>query len=299
MLRAARVEREDAAAFNVSNTPSCELPLEALQHGLSHRLHALSSPKRVKPLIWIHLHKAAGTFMCAMAQLANESVVKPSDNCNWLPHDDFKQSDDFRIHPSCHFRYQYFKKHGYTYGQLEREVKDTDLCWETFDYGVMLREPIAYMRSVLNFAGRRFKDSTYITTKVDQFRREYELEANSTQLRTDAADSKRVKTSRFLDNMQTRLLANAIDVPAGKISKEHVALARKRIRQMRAVFRVEDLGSHSEQLFRELGWQFVSVPTDGQKINACDQSYDFTPEQEKWLRQVNEHDIAIYESIKS
>merc|ERR1712048_1191666 len=95
-------------------------------------------------MLWVHIHKAAGTTMCALAKINGERVVKPNRNCNW----DFDGSIDILTTstPSCKGRADHFNKNGYTWGQIERELYDGAICPD-FDYGIMLRDPIKLRQS--------------------------------------------------------------------------------------------------------------------------------------------------------
>ena len=44
---------------------------------------ALPDHSRRKPVLWLHMHKAGGTFMCSQAAKENERIISPSFNCNF------------------------------------------------------------------------------------------------------------------------------------------------------------------------------------------------------------------------
>ena len=108
-----------------------------------------------KPVVWIHLHKAAGTLVCNLAMLNNESVVQPSKVCNL--NDDQEVGDGVTgmgssaRRFSCSDRLRHYREGGFTWGQIERDVSPSEYQGCGFVTGVMLREPTALARSVLQY----------------------------------------------------------------------------------------------------------------------------------------------------
>eukprot|EP00971_Amphidinium_carterae_P310043 6160974-Amphidinium_carterae.1 len=94
-----------------------------------------------------------------MASIAREKIVRPQSNCNWKLHDGYHASGKRSIFAiSCKDRAEYYAKNGYTYSQIERELWPSDECWEQFTYGVMLREPLALMKSEMNYRGQLYPE---------------------------------------------------------------------------------------------------------------------------------------------
>lgn len=246
---------------------------------------------RQKPLMWVHIHKAAGTLMCHLAPLAYERIVLPNSNCNWNPQDMFGTSGNPEAGPTCLERMHYFEKHGYTYGQIERELWDSDYCWDHFDYAVMLREPIDLMHSSLNY-----------NKKFYHGKGKAALHVLKDHMRTGRHHSA-VQWHEFLilDNMQVRLLANALDVPAGQIDDSHVEKAKQVLNNFKAVGALEDLSSNALSFFGKLGWEpHMASHVRGPKKNHVKVDVlDFTPDEEDWLRDHNKYDIALYQYARS
>lgn len=245
--------------------------------------------KRGKPLLWVHIHKAAGSFMCMMAKRAGENIVVPNDgNCNWKLKDGYGQSG--RYTPACQERASYFQSHGFTYGQVERELKDSDVqCAAHFAFGVMLREPVDLMHSNLNFNMKLFNG------KGRQTINEFRLMLNSPS--KEYAGPHQWPEWKVLDNYQTRLLADAVDVPAGGVTMAHLNKARERLASFQVVARVEDLRQSGYAMFNSLGWDGSSLARHigGPRVNH--QSHDvfsFTAEEVAFLRQVNHLDIQLH-----
>merc|ERR1719277_1054136 len=98
-----------------------------------------------------------------------------------------------------------------------------------------------------------------------------------------------------LDNFQTRLLANAFDVPAGKLTQQHADLARQRLDGFEVVARVEDLVTRGADMFQALGWGRHLASHIRTKPNTVhNDRLDFTPQEAQWLRELNHWDIELY-----
>jgi len=119
------------------------------ENGLKTRKKGQKATNRSRPMMWIHIHKNAGTTMCALAHKNGEKVVTPHFNCNWRGHDQAFLTGKHRF-TSCDTRQQKFADQGATWGQIEREVHSDDFC-EGFEYGIMLRDPVEHAVSSTRF----------------------------------------------------------------------------------------------------------------------------------------------------
>jgi hypothetical protein len=262
---------------------------------------------RRKPLVWVHLHKAGGTLMCKLAKI-NENVVRPENNCNWDGHDGWKMSGKPSVRTSCKERAQMFHESGYTYGQIEREIDDDEVC-NDFRYGVMFREPLALMQSIVNF------EFWYQTKKEHDGYSQPFLEFPADikkwlkgKIKEEAVPGNERVPWAWLDNFQTRFLANAFDVPVGQISKEHLARARAFLKKNDFTVQVlEDLPTQGKKLFNKLGWRwnphalkekhnsFAKIQRDPEQKT---ESRAFTPEEIEYLRGLNQYDLALYNGAR-
>lgn len=257
---------------------------------------------RSRPLLWIHIHKAGGTFICAMAQLAGEKVTEPSDGaCNWLWHDQYRDSGDVeRI--SCKERSDYFRDptRNYTWGQIEREFAEADRCWNEFDYGVMLREPVALLESEVNY-----HPSCWFLGKpcgggpddpADFLRTFKEMLASP----SDIPDNDQYALWKYFDNIQVRLLAPALDVPAGKLNETHLNAAKESLAKFKIIARLEDLPHVGPKVFDKLGWSQKMMAHVGEPVNMNKNGHDyiFSEDEVKWLRHVNRFDRALWEAYE-
>lgn len=292
---------------------------------------------RRKPLVWVHLHKAGGHLMCNMAKL-NENVVRPETNCNWEGHDGWKQSGQPSVRKSCSERAQMFHEFGYTYGQIEREISDEEVC-DQFRYGIMFREPLALMQSTLNYElwfqtrgeskGRRLpekggqgappvlapptkpppkKERSIYSQPFLEFPSDVS-EWLKGKIEAEAVPGNERVPWVWLDNFQTRFLANAFDVPAGQITRDHLARARAFLQRNDFTVQVlEDLPEQGENLFKKLGWTwykgaFKKKTHSFKKLLKNNPSYkaehrDFTPEEQDYLRRLNQYDVELYNGAR-
>jgi hypothetical protein len=265
---------------------------------------------RKKPLIWLHVHKVAGTFMCSMAKRNHETVARPENNCNWMGHDGFRLSGKPSARRSCSKRAKMYRENGFTYGQIEREIHDDEAC-DKFSYGVMFREPVGLAQSLMNYE---------LWYQVNQEHNDYEypflnFPPDVAVWLKDKIDAKAVPGNQlapwaWLDNFQTRFLANAFDVPAGQITKEHLSRARAFLKKNDFTVSVlEDLSSTGAQLFQEIGWTWDKDVLNNNSTASLDDilknnpsqktgQRSFTPEEKEYLRNLNKYDLELYNSAR-
>jgi hypothetical protein len=260
---------------------------------------------RTKPFIWLHIHKAGGTFMCMLAQLAGENVVEPSDSaCNWLWHDQYRDSGSDG-HITCADRSAYMNgpENQYTWGQVEREFSESDRCWDYFAFGIMLREPISLLESEMNYhpgcwlfggpcGGGPQHPRAFLATLNETLAKGREAEPNS-------GGQNQFPQWKFFDNVQTRLLAPALEVPPGQINATHLALANRALKRFTIVTRLEDFPKTAPRVFKQLGWNPGMVSHVGQPVNTNDHEFVFTDEEAAWLRHVNRYDVQLWETYAS
>jgi hypothetical protein len=231
--------------------------------------------------------------MCKMAKL-NEHVVYPNENCNWKGHDSWKQSGMRHYKKPCKDRVLLFESGGFTYEQIEREMDDDEFCDE-FRYGVMLREPLSLMNSIVNFEiwfQRKFEHhSVGIPDDVEEWLK--------SKIAMREVPVNQLQPWAWLDNFQTRLLANAFHVPAGKITEEHLEKARSRLEKHNfTVHTLEDLPTRGEQLFAELGWKIPPFSFE-EKVNKIhEEMRPFTVEEQDYLRSLNQFDYELYNGAR-
>jgi len=268
---------------------------------------------RPKPIMWIHIHKAGGTFMCALAKLAGEVVISPSDNaCNWKGYDQYRNSGK-KDKPSCEERAQHFEEQNATWGQIEREFDHEDRCWESFDYGVTLREPLSLLQSEINYhpgcspcpPGVEGLGGCWLfggpcgggPSNPEKFLKQLNTTLTSPHKKAEnEGGNDQFPLWKFFDNYQVRLLAPALNVTAGGINETHLEAARKTLSNFSAVVRLEDMPHTSSKLFKALQWNKNMTKHVGDHVNPASGDFNFTEEQTAWLKDVNKWDVMLYES---
>lgn len=247
--------------------------------------------KRRTPMIWLHIHKAGGSLMCWLAQLAGERILEPSDGaCNWLRHDAYLDSGKDKVKVSCDERVRQMHSQGSTWSQIERELGDSDRCWDDFHYGVSLREPVALLESMVNYRPGKFGGGPL---NPDAFLHKLRQTLDQGQA---THDSTQYPLWKYFDNIQTRLLAPCLEVPPGGINSTHVRRAKKTLAKFAIVSRLEDLPTTALSVFSKLGWNPHMKRHIGESVNARDHGYIFTAKQANWLREVNRHDRELWEA---
>lgn len=265
----------------------------ALNQTLPHFNAKDDLPARDHPLLWIHIHKAAGSYICHMAQVAGEDIVRPNANCNLIGHDGYGDSGHPERTMTCQQRAQLFRRRMWTFGAIERELYDKDLCFQQFDYGILLREPLDLMHSEMNYRAAQ-NAGTFGKGMVTALRMEL------AKPNPPPAGRQQWGPWKFFDNIQTRLLANALNVPAGQINESHLRIARARLAKFRLVARVEDLRSsiRKKAIFTKLGWRRAHVFAPDKRINKVNvDRYHFTASEKAWLANVNKYDLQLYRSV--
>jgi len=261
---------------------------------LVNRSGGAGVPAGRKPIIWVHIHKAAGTFMCWLASRAGESVVRPNANCNWNVYDGVMDTGPRASPPTCLSRTHYFESGGYTYGQVERELKPADLGCAGFNYGVLLREPIDLIHSTLQFEAANYGGAG--KGVLNQLL--HQLKAPRPCYSGQPTGQNKAAAWKTLDNFQVRLLANAFHVPAGQLAQEHLDQARKRLDTFQVVARVEDLATRGAEMFGALRWpSYLSSHIRTKKNSAAHDWLHITADEAAWLRKVNHLDIQLFNEV--
>lgn len=247
-----------------------------------------------KPLVWMHVHKAGGSLMCQLAK-KHERVVSPDENCNWKGHDGYEESGKAYKRVPCAERAKAFHSRGFTYGQVEREMDDNEVCSD-FRYGVMLREPMSLMHSLLNY-------EIWYTAKFDHHPMNIPSDMRSWiqgKIDDQAVPGDQHAAWVHMDNFQTRVLANAFDVPAGQINAEHLDRARTFLQNNGFMVRIlEDLPTQGESLFNELGWAWEPGALHRKVNKLAMEERPFMPEEKDYLKELNKYDYELYNGMRS
>ena len=231
-------------------------------------------------------------------QAAGEVTPKPDRlNCNWKPDDvHVKVKINKTAHPSCDERRQYYAENGITYSQLEREVHADDLC-EGIQYSCLFRDPISLIQSNINFEyelGFAANSSIRVSHMRDLVSKGLVGAANEADYRVGLSPHIGWK---FMDNMQTRLLSGAIDVPPAQVTREHLEMAKRRLAKFHVVERLENIMDPVKRgrFFGKMGWNITM--DDSFQSNPSKESDELTEEDKLWLKDLNKYDYELYRYV--
>uniref|UniRef100_A0A7S1WNA4 Sulfotransferase family protein n=1 Tax=Alexandrium catenella TaxID=2925 RepID=A0A7S1WNA4_ALECA len=262
------------------------------------RACAISAWRR--PVQWLHVHKAAGSTFCALAQRMGERIVAPHGNCNsFLLHDLYHQRFD-QPRKTCEERQEHFRSHCFTWGAVETSLDNGTFCEGYFLNAAALREPISRLESNVNFR----LDEDFVEGPC-----RYGVLIK--HLRAGRVPPELQHQCRFhlptLENYVTRLLGGSevMMLPAGSIGQEHFERARGILERFDLVVPLETLLSDRRAVsalnqalgwtlrFEDLGQQF---DYHGHKVAPSGpHSVRFSGEELDFLRHLNRFDIALYE----
>ena len=170
---------------------------------------------RTMPVFHLHLHKAGGSSVCAMANLHGE-ITSPN-NCNGLP-----DQSCCGIDPDG-----FLKAHPYTFVASERQLPP--LRVDLFRYMTVLREPIA--RSISHYrhlVPGKFSESAYEVWAQHQ--------PDNWYVRYICGDP-------------------CMHVPRGRLGVAHLNVALQRLMKFDYIYILKNLDSDGwSQMARDLGW---------------------------------------------
>lgn len=240
-----------------------------------------------KPVMWVHVHKNGGSTMCIWARLkAKEKCVTPWANCNsltlgddWLEHALAKN----RSWTTCAARTAFFRQNRFTWGQIERELSEGDVCMDDFIYGIMLRDPIKRIESYANSHG--IPDSTSWIKCVMQ---------------ADASKCPQKRGVRIMgrgwenyDNFLVRTLGgyDVMSLPPGGVNATHYEAALMLLKRFDIVSVLEQLDTKESKaaMDRVLGWH-----PEGPPKAAKFHTVVFPERATEDLRRINKFDYDLY-----
>lgn len=228
-----------------------------------------------KKVSFVHLHNVAGTFMCQQAQKQGECTPPNSpvgcmvEKCSARPENRM----------SCSQRQQL----AWTFTQMERDVssEDIDAC-DGLLHGVVLRDPVKQAMSTLS-KNKFDRDSLM---NVLRFGRVEEVKHAPCLPRWD--------TYQHFDNFATRSLGDAYMVGPLGVTREHLEIAKQRLRKMAVILILEEMNTHAVQLVHALGWDLqtiLSSSASGKSRKSKDRA--FTEDDLDVIRRVNAIDYEL------
>lgn len=280
----------DEEASNVETLEPLELRLLESHRVVMAPEMAWQGPR--KPVMWVHLHKNAGSTMCIWARLnAKEKCVKPWANCNSLTlGDDWIQNGlaTKRNWTTCEKRAALFHSKNFTWGQIEREVSDGDLCMDDFLYGIMLRDPTKRLQSYIN------------GNSIPDYRQWIKCVAAADARMCPKKGGMRVQGQGHenFDNFLVRTLGgyDVMSLPPGAVNATHYEAARLLLKRFDLVVVLEQLHTQATKaaMDRVLGWHPEGPPMGEYKDKRGWRKVTFDPEDVRKLRDINKFDEELY-----
>jgi len=233
-----------------------------------------------KPVMWVHIHKAAGTAVCCAARY-REYFGGPYvfNNCN-LPKDNYNMKyTEAWTRPTipCGNRLAQMVETNSTWMSIERPLLQSDIC-SSFIYATMLRQPMSSIESFINF----------------------DLYANKTQFTSilsciqDGSCHDDVESWLLFDNLIVRMLAgvDAVRAPPGGINSSHLQQARDVLSTFDLVLLFEQSDdAQSRQAMKDvIGWNLPLT-----RSNVKEHTVHLTPEEKEQMASINTYDVALYE----
>jgi len=253
----------------------------------------LQRQKDEKPVLFVHIHKAGGTMACFVAR--RFGARSPSTSCNWNGFDNYGSSCQGGPYPTCTERAFKYHLERWTFGAIERELRQEDICLNDFRYGVLLRDPLKLMQSHLNFNYNQYRGLP-AGRSIELFKTA--LAEGGAPLHEKVGEMGLCSGWKFMDNFQVRVLSGAMEVPAGQLTEEHLQLAKSRLAQFTAVEKLENMQDLDARnaFFEKLGLRVRRSLPSVRRQQAGHYKMQFDDEQLEWLWQQNQLDAALYNS---
>lgn len=240
--------------------------------------HKLQPRRLVKPVIWVHLHNVAGTFVCHEAKKQGEKTgprnccINDMDRCSTPKH--------LRV-PCVHRRALSNK---YTFTMVEREVTGEDLDCEGVMYGIMLRNPLhGAISTLVNNGFDKSEIFQALQTGVPPPLKKHRCLPEE-------------DTYQHFDNFAVRTLSGNYSVAPGAVTREHLDHAKAQLKKFHIVMILENLQQQRVQLKGNLGWDLQLMAHHGLNKHSSESLGDaFTPTEREFLKEHNALDFELYE----
>lgn len=260
--------RASASASGASKQYGCVVP---------------ARPNR-KNVLWIHLHRFGGTFICTAARAQGEccngsNCQYPGETC----------SDARAKRTWCRRR----AESPLTFTAIERDITDEDVSCGGLLLGTMLRDPLDGAAST--FFANHF-NATEVLNVLRAGRERRPLRHTPCIPAWD--------TYHHFDNFIVRSLGGAYRVGPRRVTRQHLAAAKERLLGTDVLLILEELATTSVQL-AALGWdmkRFSLAPKtwENRKPSAKKSlSSVFSTEEIAFLKSVNHLDYELFAFAKS
>eukprot|EP00931_Biecheleriopsis_adriatica_P051634 TRINITY_DN29978_c0_g1_i1.p1 TRINITY_DN29978_c0_g1~~TRINITY_DN29978_c0_g1_i1.p1 ORF type:complete len:341 (+),score=63.61 TRINITY_DN29978_c0_g1_i1:114-1025(+) len=274
------------------------------------RHHQQPADQQRPPVVWLHVHKSAGTEMCNAAKQNGEQVphehghsnllnaaatavaekLSIDSNCNLI------EDDVLNLHkavPLQRLTCEQRRDMKLSWMQIEREFDENDFC-EGMLYGTAIRDPAALAESAVNFykVGEDYKECLRWPPAED-------CAAKNAKHAMGFLNNEEPMFVYF-DNFLVRILCgrDVMMLPPGAVNASHAEKAKSVLAKFDIVLRVEDL--HTEgalTIFNEtLGW--MNLESFASHANEKWHKWAMTPDELQTFKDGNKFDYEIYSSIK-
>jgi len=250
-----------------------------------------------KPVVWLHVHKSAGSTICETARQNGENTALGDiGNCNLLSDDVMNlHRDDAALKPlTCAERRQQARAGSVTWMQIEREFNEGDLC-DGFLYGTSLRDPAMLAQSLVNYYGVGAGYKKCLEKPAEHCAEKTVGHAPEGLPFLDSSEP----VWLYFDNFLVRVLGghDVMMLPPGAINASHQQMALDVLAKFDLAIRVEDLATNaSVERFRDtFGWSQPELLME--RENAQGHSVRFSAEELERYKDLNQHDFAVYSSV--
>jgi len=269
-----------------------------------------------KPVLYTHLHKSAGTSMCTLAVLNNESVNDPyfdtncntdEDGCNAGLQPDGGVA---KTQKTCAERMSEAAATGFSYMGIEKWVDDfSPASCPGLLYATVVREPMSRIVSNTEFARSLGWNATNdeIMTLLQPGTSADTTVGHAPPSRRNASQEmhsgcRHIERSvASFDNFYVRTFGgwDVFSKPAGTLNSDDLEKAKERLAQFSIVIALESFDAQAIQLAGVLGWTKLELPeanveTERDSLPEAQPDVDFTDEQLIQLTKANALDSILY-----
>lgn len=261
--------------------------------------------RRSRPMMWVHIHKAGGSFICAAAHLNDESIGK-GGNCNSKKLNDGGNGAWYTGGANCSQREKEFAQNKLTWGQIERVLPlnpSRELCFDNFDYAIWLRDPIKLALSEANFKKYDPKDVRKAIACVQN--------GGGCPKWEEKKDD--VPLWKFMDNYAVRVLGGpaVYTKKVGQVTEEDAKRAMKLLERFKIKVNMDDVVSNpnlKKSFLQRMGWSQWPGVSDGKKTGNSQGTRmstgqpvknRFSDSQKTIIREAAKYDYMLYDYVKT
>jgi len=247
--------------------------------------------RRRRHIVHVHLSHGGGGFVEQIARFNHERMFKYMGSCMGdLPRED-------TIVRSCHQRLE--EARGYSFSQMERGFETGELCFDTFDYILFLRNPLDRMNSHIS----KYSNGSTVISLLEEMT---SLKTLNTTLETEWShmnfppgypkSSAMGEGMSNFDNLLTRWLTGDsrwLHAPIGSINRTAYVIARQNLERFMFTIALDAKPLlFKEAIRRALGWE---LPETMNIHHHGDQN--LTRDELEVLKSWNVWDMKIWEMV--